>query len=161
MDAAVLALFSVVAVLHAVAGLVLLGLTARGVLRARKAASWSTVTGTVLLSRVVSRTADDEGAPRHFHAELRYRYELDGAVHESSRVTFFDAGATDERPAAEFVARFPAGASVTVHYDPARPDQAVLDPASPRRAGFGFLVGGALLAMAASMWVGVRWLAEQ
>jgi hypothetical protein len=54
-----------------------------------------------------------------------YSYSVDGAVFRSQRVRSADEpGET----AATTVARYPAGASVVVYYDPGNPSDALLEP---------------------------------
>ena len=63
---------------------------------------------------------------------IRYDYAVDGKTYSGSRVRFFD---TYRNKAAtnEVTERYRPGVSVTVYYDPANPQQAVLD-----RRGFGW-----------------------
>lgn len=113
--------------------------------RSRACLHWPSVAGQVIESRV-----DDE------HLEmmkpvLRYRYEVTGQTYVGFRVAFSGYGAG--RPAMEqLIQPYPAGASVTVYYDPRNPASAVLDNTARSDwvfwllFGVGFLVLGAILA---------------
>jgi hypothetical protein len=82
----------------------------------------------VVLSNQVE-TNSVGGKSRRYSLALRYRYTVGTMTYESSRLGW-DADATDlPREAAErFVRDHPAGRAITVHYDPADPSIAMIDP---------------------------------
>jgi hypothetical protein len=112
-------------------------ITAIGVHRlriARASADWPSVTGTILTSEVESRhrSADATGTRLErgyeYLPRVKYQYRVDGAVHRSTRITFDDLR-FDSAIAAQAVAdRYAPGSEVPVHYDPAQPDRAILEP---------------------------------
>ena len=121
------------------AGFVLVGVifflrSDSAVTQASESARWSTVDGTVVSSTVSwSRDEEGQGGSRlgevWYNAEVEYTYEVNGRVHRGDRVSFdFASKAGDDEKARKTVAKYPAGSSVTVHYDPASPDRSVLEP---------------------------------
>ena len=109
------------------------------------AARWPVVTGRVV--RSVMRTPpvgtsghDWNSTPRgsgvgirfenNRYLDLLYRFEVEGRTYEGSYVTpgNFRVGEQEEALAR----RFPEGKTVPVHYNPANPSDAVLDPVAVR-----------------------------
>lgn len=82
---------------------------------------WPHTTGTVLSSTVqVSRN----GNARHEQPLVLYAYQVDGQVFQGNRVRLSGSATS----ASATVARYPAGAAVTVYYDPANPAVSALEP---------------------------------
>lgn len=96
----------------------------------REAQAWPSTEGTVLISEV-----RDEGGENGWRAHVRYRYEVAGQVYENSRIAVaVEYGREGLQAHQELAARFPAGANVTVYYNPQNPADAALikgDPNSP------------------------------
>jgi Protein of unknown function (DUF3592) len=82
-----------------------------------------------------------------------YSYEVQGRRFEGKRLRFGSQPHTCRKSLVrENVARYPEGASVTVHYDPAKPSESVLEPGV---AGFWnrrVVFSVALLATGAVLW---------
>lgn len=128
MDTATLTLVAPLLVLAFVAVSVVLRQVRAGAAR-RGASGWATTTGTVVASSVVSRRT---GKTRHESPAVVYTYQVDGRPLQGTTVRVGDelgrirvAGTSSS--AAETVARYPAGATVTVHYDPAEPTRCALE----------------------------------
>lgn len=90
---------------------------------------WSTVEGRVVESRVETRV--EPGADRpgtRYGARVVYAYRVRDRELRGERIRF---GGTlwriDPAAAERDLAAYPLGASVTVHFDPKRPEDAVLD----------------------------------
>ena len=124
----------------------------------RKAKSWHSTTGRVITSRVRSRKKrpGDEGYGADSDVtnepEVEYTYQVGNRRHRCGRITIGERTSADELEA--ILARYPVGATVTVYYDPARPEKAVLErdlPTGMLLAGAGcllvFFVAGPLLAV--------------
>jgi hypothetical protein len=99
---------------------------------AMKAARWPTEAGTVLSSRSVSRRVLAPGrgnvTMEVWSPLVEFSYRVGGRDYHGARIAF-GAGVSGGRDLAEAtVARYPAGSAVTVHYDPANPSSAVLEP---------------------------------
>lgn len=105
----------------------------------RRAAGWQTVPGRIVSSRSrarkmrTSQTHDRAlgGSDHHVRnfAEITYEYRVDGRTYRGQRIGIGeDLG---DHGVESRLARYPVGAAVTVHYDPADPGQAVLETDAP------------------------------
>ena len=101
----------------------------------REAQAWPSTEGLVLASEV-----RDEGGENGWRAHVRYRYEVAGRVYDNSRIAVaVEYGREGFQAHRELAARFPAGAQVTVYYNPRNPADAALikgDPNSPSPSFF-------------------------
>jgi hypothetical protein len=88
--------------------------------RARRARAWPTAKGTIL-STVLEV---DEGAT---HVRVAYEFEVEGTTRRGTRRRFGDAPFYRQRTIDEVCESYPVGASVLVLYDPASPDNCVLE----------------------------------
>jgi hypothetical protein len=59
---------------------------------------------------------------------VSYEYAVGKSHHLSDRISHLDASSTNRGWAEEIVARYPAGASVSVRVNPAKADESVLEP---------------------------------
>lgn len=93
--------------------------------RAAKASTnWPTTTGTITASgikKVVFRR----------QPQIAYSYSVNGAPFTSERVSF--AGGYKPKEVDPVLARYPAGAAVTVAYNPQNPVEATLEPGSNKQ----------------------------
>jgi hypothetical protein len=136
-------------------GLLALAAFARTLYRGARAARWPTTTATVTESRVAQDTDLDKNTDPSERPVLRYRYTVNGAVHESDRLYPHGTVVMSGARARQLVERHPPGSELRVRYDPARPGDAALDEPVPRTvlvlqlaAAIGFLVAGTLLGAA-------------
>ncbi len=102
----------------------------RPTLKSAPGTGWSTVSGTVLLSRVVDDTIRDrDGTTTVYHqADVRYRFVVNGASYESN--VFIHGGAksfADKAQAEKLIAARPVGGALLVYYDPANPARSSLE----------------------------------
>ena len=98
-----------------------------GVLQnARSSASWPSVSGQITSSSV-SHSTDSEGADS-YTPSVGYRYVVNDLQYSGSRIKFGETSYNKESEAAAVVARYPAGTTIPIYYDPAGPDTAVLEP---------------------------------
>jgi hypothetical protein len=89
--------------------------------------TWPTVPGKVMDSRVASHTSFRNGRQStQIAAVVKYEYQVMGQAYESDTLGFGNTGSGRKNATAK-VAEYPAGSSVTVHYDPADPSKAVLE----------------------------------
>lgn len=105
------------------------------------ARGWPAAQGEVVESRLRGRAFD-----------VRYRYAVDGAALESTRVHVGQFSGM-EGYARAIASRYPAGAPVNVYYDPARPSSAVLEHRVPWMSMLLTAIGLVLLGGA---WVAIR-----
>jgi hypothetical protein len=135
----------------------------------RQARSWPETTGTVLVSRVqaTKKTPGDPGYNTTSGSNIsneplvEYEYQVGNRNYRCRRITIGEK--TSEYEIEEILARYPVGAIVTVYYNPANPQKAVLErdvPLGKLAGGLGclmlFFVGGPLLA-AYLYFNGVAW----
>jgi hypothetical protein len=125
----------------------------------RKARRWPETTGKVIASRVqsLSKSPSDPGYGRDETGVsnqpfVQYEYKVGGRTYQCSRISV--AEEVDGTELRAILERYPVGKVVTVYYDPARPERALLDrtlPAGKLALGLGCLmaifVGGPLIAM--------------
>ncbi|PWH15740.1 MAG: hypothetical protein DDG60_05315 [Anaerolineae bacterium] len=120
---------------------------------ARAAQHWQTTRGKITRSEIRSlRKRDIDGRETVRSApSIAYEYSVNGKRYTGERISL-----GENLPASDFeavLARYPLRAEVTVYYDPAKPEQAVLERTLPPDFGKGlagvflFLAGGALLAL--------------
>lgn len=90
---------------------------------------WPSVQGRILLSEEQWKAAEgldrDGGAAMGNYARVDYEYEVSGQKYRAHRVNLGQEARNAE--VAKILARYPAGSSVTVYYNPARPDAAILE----------------------------------
>jgi hypothetical protein len=127
------------------------------------------IEGTVVSSEV--KTADSEDGPV-YAPQVRFRYTVEGRSLASDRYSFDASSSSDRAYAAGVVADHPAGKTVTVWYDPDRPDVAILQLQVPQGCWFlliflqPFQVVAIVLVWGWAWWLGDkrrirRYLAEQ
>ena len=95
--------------------------------RAREA--WATADGRIVESRIETRNLPNTDRPNiQFGARVIYEYTVAGKTYRSERVSFDGTLWRPTREAAEADrARYAEGATVSVFYDPQKPQSAVLD----------------------------------
>ncbi|GAB4543036.1 MAG: hypothetical protein Kow0063_35730 [Anaerolineae bacterium] len=122
--------------------------------------SWPAVTGRVQNVRVTwDLSHSQEAMPdREYYFEVQYVYTVDGQRYTGERYSLGDgsnaAGRTyrsEEEAREAAAAAYTAGSDITVYYDPAVPEAAVLQPGAgfgtyaPLLLGLFFLLGGVAL----------------
>lgn len=140
-------------------GILALGYGVQLVRQAQASMDWPTAEGVIILSKTTSRHRLRGG--RLTEADIRYAFTVDGHEWRGHTVRFgqtFAGGFSGRRAAQQRVQRYPRGRSVAVHYDPADPNQSVLEPGLHWKAwvpcGMGLLftvIGGMLFAVSRSM----------
>jgi hypothetical protein len=87
---------------------------------------WATTDGKVLTSELEVKRGAKGG--RIYRASVQYQYRVNDGLFTGTRVFFGDHIATSfEDSAIQRVARYFAGANVTVFYDPLHPEQCVIE----------------------------------
>jgi uncharacterized protein DUF3592 len=107
-------------------------------LQVRAAREWPSVTGTVAVSKAEVRKVkviDSDRAKGHRFeernfADIVYEYSVAGRKLRNNRVSIGEDRGNFQ--VAETIAKYPAGAVVTVYYNPLHPDQAVLERDLPK-----------------------------
>ena len=102
--------------------------------KAANSASWPTAQGTVQASSVRENLeTDSEGDnERAYYPNVHYAYSVAGESFTGDRIVFGGKSRfTRETDAQAVCARYPQGGSVAVRYNPAKPDEAVLESKKP------------------------------
>jgi hypothetical protein len=86
---------------------------------------WPAVQGEIVSSYVDS-SSDEDGTT--YSADIEFQYVVDDRRLTADTVNFGEYGSSNRNHAADIVAKYPVGKMVTVYYDPAEPETAVLEP---------------------------------
>ncbi|MBP7775634.1 MAG: DUF3592 domain-containing protein [Acidobacteria bacterium] len=119
-------------------------------LEARASLSWPTVEGVILRASVVRELTSSSGgsaAGTLWRPVVAYEYVVGGTRSEGERIAFGEYATGESADAEAVVARYPAGASVEVHYDPEVPGRAVLEPGTAGMPWFFLALGAVFLAI--------------
>lgn len=126
----------------------------RSWLHARASQRWRTTPG-----RIVSATRKElRGRPPQYLTRVSYAYTVDGREYESGSIRFADQGSFNDAEAQAILDRYKPGTEVTVHYDPARPSRAVLEPFLDAKS---FLLGVGLTACSVAFTALIVWVLLQ
>lgn len=113
----------------------------RNLCRASESAEWPTAPGQIIKSSVEShRSTSGSGSNSRssttYHAEILYKYSVDGTQYNGTTVAFGDYGSSDPSHANQIVRKYPEGKSVTIYYMPDDNSQCVLEPGMQGQAWF-------------------------
>lgn len=107
-------------------GLIALGIAAFQVFTGLSATTWPGTQGTIETSYLAEHS-DSDGTT--YSSEIVYRYVVEDRIYTNDRVHVGDdVSSSGRRPAQRRVDRYPVGMSVTVRYDPANPQNSLLEP---------------------------------
>jgi len=111
-------------------GILALSSGAQRMWRGSASEHWPTVEGKVIFSSVNSEETRDADRQRTetFSPQFVYTYEIAGVKHFNNRRRFGQIAGGGQDWAADIAAHYPVGKAVRVHYYPADPDVAVLEP---------------------------------
>jgi hypothetical protein len=103
----------------------------------KASASWPAIPGQIVSSKIIEeteRSRDDDGREREdttYRPDIRFAYRAGNNDYTTDTWKLGGiVGSGSPKYAEGIVGRYAAGQSVTVYYDPARPDIAVLEPAN-------------------------------
>ncbi len=130
----------IVGFVFAVIGVVFLVVALKNRKKAQESLAWPTTSGVVQSTDMqVHRHYDLDNRRTSYTYEpvVEYTYSLMGQGYSSKKIAF---GATgfNQRKAQEILARYPQGATVTVHYNPQNPGEAVLETTA--KGGVAFII---------------------
>lgn len=133
----------------ALVGAVFVVISVRSRKKAEQSMKWPTVQGTVI-SSIVREQKDYDHEDHHvnytYEPYVEYEYAVGGTPMSGHKLSF-GANSFDHQTARRVVERYPSGESVIVHYNPAKPGEAVLE--TKAAGGTLFLVAGiAMIALA-------------
>ena len=129
-------------------GLAIFGFVQRK--KAKSTESWPTVSGSIISSQLDQKSSTDFDAEytstsTSYTPMVEFSYEIDGRTYRGNRVFPGTSMSYDHGTAKSIVNRYQPGATVSVHYDPADPTQAVLETKS--KGGNLFLILGSVFAV--------------
>ncbi len=110
--------------------------------QAHRAAKWQQVTGRITKSGIGTQHHQFAGAATTVRnmPDVEYDFSVAGVAYRGARIAITDTSGEDIEPALE---RYPVGKAVTVYYDPADPNNCVLEREIPKG-----LVSGCMLILA-------------
>jgi len=126
----------------------------RAVGKAKAAETWPTAMGKVLSCDVVEEESRDRegGTTTWYNPVVRYAYNVGGRDLESSRLRFGNYRSASRKKAEACLARYSAGGSAPVRYNPERPEECVLETTKPGPLYMVMAVFGLLFVAAGVAW---------
>ena len=119
--------------------------------------TWPTVQGGVIYSKVV--TSHDSKGRMQYRPDIQYAYRVDGKEYKSNKIEAAGtSSSSDSSSAYESVSQYPAGRSVTVHYNPVKPWVSVLQSGIASSTYWLFGFGG--LFMFVGAWIALSVIAR-
>lgn len=112
-------------------GLILVAIGARQLYQGRQSETWPTVTGRIAIAALgkhIDRDNDNSTVSTTYRADISYDYLVEDVAYVNGDVHFGAMSSSDPSVARRLLQRYPVGKQVTVYYNPARPQQAVLEP---------------------------------
>ncbi len=138
------------------AGLAIIGYSLKPISDAREAQAWPTADATITRSDVaeVVTSKKKPGEKRResvvrYQADVTYDYIVSGVNYTGSRVAYVYRVYPNTADVDPVLANYPEGKVVRVHYDPAEPANAVIEPRAEALHVFTYF--GALISLA-SVW---------
>jgi hypothetical protein len=122
-------IFSGIGALLVIVGIIVFVIQQRSAAKQKASLTWPTCDGQVTRANIESGR-DNEGRWT-YSAHIAYAYAVNGQNHNANRVAWGGrASSGNVREAEAMIARYPVGSAVKVYYNPGKPGEAVLDPAS-------------------------------
>lgn len=94
--------------------------------RVREASQWPTATGALSYCRLLVHEGSGRYRPTTYHYDLAYVYVVDGKLYTGTRLAV-TGNEADRDEIERFKLTHPAGTPLIVRYDPANPEEAILD----------------------------------
>lgn len=135
-------------------GLVIATYGVRDLVKASRSASWPTVEGTIIRSRINTKS-DSNGST--YEPDIEFRYTVGNQVYSSTCIRAGMRMSASQRFAAAFTSRFPEGTAVRIGYDPLDPASGILEPGIHKQAFMG-VVGGLGFAFVGAWFLLMVWL---
>lgn len=107
--------------------------------------NWPTADATIKVSEIeeTTITVRYQGVKPFYKPIIRFAYSVDGATYTGNRIkTSFPPGSIKRPWATAITSRYPFGAQVKVHYDPADHSYAVLETGTSSDNTFFFVMAG-------------------
>lgn len=144
--------------LFVVAGGVMSFLGVRQLMRAQASTSWPTVTGVVTIAELGKQVGNERDTSTTYSTDISYDYVAKDRSYVNSAINFADVNSSDPSAARRILKRYPVGKQVTVYYNPADPQNAVLEPGATGRSWFLPLFGGGFVVAGIAVFFFLRWI---
>lgn len=114
--------------------------------KAQAAQSWPVAPGQILFSTVETHTSTDSDGDTstHYEPRVEYSYAVMGSPMKGNRISYGAMG-SDYKSAQKTADQYPVGSAVSVHYNPEKPSESVLETTA--RGGTVFLIVGIVIAV--------------
>ncbi len=112
-------------------GLILFTVGAYQIYHGMESTAWPTVRGVITVAELgkhIDRDLDNNSTDTTYSADISYDYLVDDQAYVNGSVHFGSMSSSDPSMARAMLQRYPVGKTVTVFYNPERPQQAVLEP---------------------------------
>jgi hypothetical protein len=134
-------------------GIFLISRTRKSQAEAAGSNSWPSTAGVIEEATIQTRhSTDSDGSTNtSYSPHVRYSYRVGGADYSSTKISFgFGVGSSNYNKAQQWLAGYPQGKQVPVYYDPANPQNAVLERAA-RGSTTGYVLGVIFIALGICM----------
>ncbi len=140
-----------------VIGVVALILFGRNVMLGRRSQNWPTAPGTVEYTgmETYQSTDEDGSTSTTYDATIQYSYTVGGQAYQGNRRTFTNVRTGSRRRVEQILARYPQGSAVSVYYDPANPQESVLETGVNTFAYVVMVIAGILVLVAIAGLLGL------
>ena len=101
--------------------------------KAKASETWPTAAGTVVACQVVKEESEDResGTTTWYNPVVNYSYSVAGRDLQGSRLRFGNVRSSSEKKAQASIAPYPAGGTISVRYNPDKPEECVLESRKP------------------------------
>ena len=103
----------------------------RALAKAKASESWPSAMGRIAASEVRVEESTDRDSTTWYNPVVAYRYTVGGREFEGARLRFGNYRQSTRKKAEAMLARYSAGGSVPVRYNPADPAESVLETTTP------------------------------
>ena len=113
------------------AGLLEVGVFGFMTVRTLETRNWPSVSGRITTSRLhsyISRSSDNSSSTRMYTTRISYRFHVKNKAYVGKTLSYGEYSSSSPSHAKGILKKYPVGAKVTVFYNPANPDKAVLEP---------------------------------
>ena len=100
----------------------------RQLMRANASQAWPAVTGVVTVAELGKHMCHDRDDTTTYSADISYDYVVNDRTYVNGVVNFGAVQTSDPSTARRVLKRYPVGLQVPVYYNPADPQEAVLEP---------------------------------
>ena len=144
--------------LFMVAGGVMSFFGVRQLMRAQASTTWPTVTGVVTISELGKQMGNERDESTTYSADISYDYVANDRSYVNGAVSFDGVRSSDPSTARRLLKRYPVGKQVTVYYNPADPQEAVLEPGLTGGSWFLPSFGALFVGVGIAVFFFLRWI---